>query len=72
MGEQAMTVALSGVEIPNRKSNPVLLRCNEKLLSASPTGRQGIPSRYTAAQAPMGWVVVPPSKDLRRVYNVFK
>ena len=69
-GEQPMTVALGG-ELPNRKPVPVLLKCNDKLLSASPTGRQGIPSRYTAAQAPIGWVVVPPSKDLRRVYNVF-
>ena len=70
-GERPMTVAL-GVELPDRKPVPVLLKCNDKLLTASPTRRQGVPSRYTAAQAPMGWVIVPPSKDLRRVYNVFK
>ena len=30
------------------------------------------PSGFVAHQAPLGWVIVPPSKEIRRVYNVFK
>ena len=61
-GESAMTVGLVDAEIPERKAVPVLLKCQNRLLTASPMARQGR----------LGWAIVPPSKEIRRVYNVFK
>ena len=39
--ESATTVGLVDAEIPERKAVPVLLKCQNRLLTASPTARQG-------------------------------
>ena len=70
-GENAMTVGLN-IELPEKKSVPVLLKCQNRFLPASPTSRRAVPSSFLAHQAPLGWVRVPPSSEIRRVYNVCK
>ena len=70
IGKPRMTTTLSGVEVPNKKTNPILMRHQDTYLLSSPTARQGTPAQYTAFHAPLGWVMSPPARELHRVYSI--
>ena len=70
-GGTRMTCRLPGAVAPGQKQNPLLMQhADGTYLLASPTARQGTPAEFVAPYSPCGWVILPPSKEIHRVYAI--